>query len=84
MVEYDSLSISIIICLVRSSVVIEGVMLSLGGGVLFMFVDFVFVGVGVVCGFTSWAERKLGILSWGGSLETSLVLVLHVFAVSKV
>ena len=40
-------------------------MLSLGGHALLMFVDFVFLGVGVVCGFTSWVGCKSRVLLWG-------------------
>ena len=58
-------------------------MLSLGKCVLFTFVDFVFVGVGVVCRLTSWIGCKSGVLSWG-SLETLFVLVLPTLDVSKV
>ena len=76
--------LSIIICLVPSNIVIEGVMLSLGGCVLFMFFDFVFVVLGVVCRFMSWVGCKSGIPSWGRSLKTLFMLVLHVFHVSKI
>ena len=48
--ECDSLSMSIIIFLVCSNIVTWGIMASLGDCVLFMFVDFVFVGVSMVCG----------------------------------
>ena len=75
MVECNSLSMSIIICLVWSNIAIDGVKLSLGGCLLFMFVDFVFVCVGVV---VSWEY------CYRGSLETLPVLVLHVFDVCKV
>ena len=47
-VEYDDLSMSIMVCLACSNVVIGGEMASLGECVLFMFVDFVFVGVSMV------------------------------------
>ena len=46
------------ICLVCSNVVTGGVMLSLGEYVLLMFVG-IFVGVGVVCRFTTWVGCKL-------------------------
>ena len=46
-----------------------GVLLSQRECILFMFVEFIFVGVGVVCRFTSWVGCTLGVL-FGGSLET--------------
>ena len=82
-VECDSLSTSIIICLVWSNIATEDVMLSLHGCVLFMSVDTVFVVLGVVCRFMSWV-CNLGVSLQEGLLETLCELVLHVFDVSEV
>ena len=82
-VECDNASMSIIICLVCSNVVTGGVMLSLGECVLFIFGDFVFVCLCMVCRFTSWVGSKSGVLSWG-SLEVLFAIVLSTFDVSSV
>ena len=83
--ENDSLSIFLIICLVSLKVAMEDVVLSLGECVLFKSVfDIVFVIFGVVCGFTCWVGCKSKVLSWGMSMRSSFVLVLHGFDVITV
>ena len=64
-VECDSLSIPVIICLVLSNVAMDDVVLSLGKCVwLNMFLTF-FVIFGVVCWFLSLVGCKLEVLPWG-------------------
>ena len=83
MIECDSLSISVITCLVWLTMAIEGVMLSLGWYILFMSVfDFVFAILGMVCRFTSWVGYESEVSSWGIN-GVFIVLVLHGFDVIK-
>ena len=78
-VECDRLSMSIIICLVCPNVVTGSAMLSLCKCDLFMFVDFVFVGVCMVCKFMSWLGCRSCVLSWefiGGFICASIIYIL--------
>ena len=62
-VEYDNLSMSIIICLVCLNIVMGGIMMSLRECVFVMFAAFAFVGVSMVCGFMSFHRCEFGVLS---------------------